>query len=98
MEVEEREMWVGEWVKRPAGTKGFESGMKSLRVAEAPFALATGRRGRIVAGNLLSSWSLLSGFQPRRMFYFGVHALIHFLVRVAGLGSVPVNLKWPSGQ
>jgi hypothetical protein len=90
-------MWGGEWVKRPAGTKGFESRMKSLRVAEAPCALATSPRGRIVAGRIVSSWSLSSGFQPRRMFYFGIHGLTHLLVRVAELSSIPVHLEQASG-
>ncbi len=98
VEVGEREMWDGEWVKRPAATKGFESRMKSLRVAEAPCALATGRRGRIVAGMILSSWSLSNGFQdPVECSIFGVHELIPFLVRVAGLGSVPLHLERASG-
>jgi hypothetical protein len=52
VEVKEREMWGGKWVKRPAGAKGFESRKKFLRVAEAPCALATSRRGRIIAGKI----------------------------------------------
>ena len=87
----------GEWVKRPAGTKGFESGMKSLRVAEAPCALAIGRRGRIVAGEILSSWTLLSVSSPVECSILGVHGLNHFLVRVAGLGHDPVHFVQASG-
>ena len=41
VEVREREMQGGEWVKRPAAAKGFESRMRCLSVAEAPCVLAT---------------------------------------------------------
>jgi hypothetical protein len=39
--VRERVMKGGEWVKRPAGAKGFESRRKCLSVAGAPRMLAT---------------------------------------------------------
>jgi hypothetical protein len=71
VEVEEREMWGGEWVKRPAGAKGFERRMRCLKVAEAPYALATVREDEIVAGEISSSWSLPNGLKDRRMFYLG---------------------------